>query len=255
MRYSGLLRRLSTLMAAIVLVGVASSLRAQDVVGVPLIAVDLNDEACGENETCLYPGSSFVDVEGEAGRIVGYSFAVDEPLTVTGLGVFDFGLDGLNTEMEVGIFVDGELFPHPGPIVTATIPSGVEAELVGAFRVVPIEPVTIQPPFAHHFAVAYREDSDLFPLIPLPPVLDPETPPALPGFNPILGLPRSNTATLPGGSTDITADQFEQAIFSGVNLGNVSTVSGTMFVPVPEPGQLLTYAVFFLTLGGWRTKR
>jgi hypothetical protein len=62
----------------------------------------------------------------------GWTFTLTGTLTVTDLGWFDFGGNGLAASHDVGIWAsDGTL------LVSATVPSGTTGGLIGAFRYTP----------------------------------------------------------------------------------------------------------------------
>lgn len=71
--------------------------------------------------------------------VLGYHFQVTVPVTVTGLGAYDSNGDGLLLSHAVAIWSDGGV----GPFVKATVPSGVDAMLIGHFRYVPISPFVL----------------------------------------------------------------------------------------------------------------
>lgn len=69
---------------------------------------------------------------------VGWQFNVLSQTTVTGLGWFDEGLDGLSTDHEIGLWApDGTL------LVSALILSGTANALDGLFRTVGISPLVL----------------------------------------------------------------------------------------------------------------
>jgi hypothetical protein len=66
--------------------------------------------------------------------MIGWQFSVSSPITVTGLAYWDEDGDGLGEAHNVGIFDSGT----GTLLVSATVPSGTVALLMGGFRVVPI---------------------------------------------------------------------------------------------------------------------
>ena len=70
---------------------------------------------------------------------VGWQFVPQHDMLVTDLGFFDIGSVGLNTFHEVGIW-DGD----QRLLVSATVPAGTAAPLLGEFRYVAIEPLLLQ---------------------------------------------------------------------------------------------------------------
>jgi hypothetical protein len=71
---------------------------------------------------------------------LGYAFTVGSPISVTSLGVFDEGSDGLNMVYNMDIMTsDGHPRAH------AVIPAGTGATLINGFRYVSITPVLLSP--------------------------------------------------------------------------------------------------------------
>ncbi len=69
---------------------------------------------------------------------LGYSFMVNSQITVTGLGVFDAGSDGLNVSHDVG------LWDSNGNLLTwTTVPAGTVAPLNGYYRMATISGYTL----------------------------------------------------------------------------------------------------------------
>lgn len=66
----------------------------------------------------------------------GFDFTPAEPIVVEALGIFDFGLNGLGTTLEVGLFdIDNDQ-----QLSRASVPAGESGSLIGRFRYVAIEP-------------------------------------------------------------------------------------------------------------------
>jgi hypothetical protein len=71
---------------------------------------------------------------------LGFQFTVNSTITVTALGAFDSGLDGLVESHDVGIWLTG------GALQTsATVDSGTADPLINQFRYKPVSPVTLTP--------------------------------------------------------------------------------------------------------------
>jgi protein with PEP-CTERM/exosortase system signal len=70
----------------------------------------------------------------------GYEFIVNRTLTVTNLGLFDFGNDGLAQSHAVTIWTSTGT-----QLVQATIPAGIGGILIGGFRYVSIAPFLLVP--------------------------------------------------------------------------------------------------------------
>jgi MYXO-CTERM domain-containing protein len=73
-------------------------------------------------------------------QTVGWQFDVLSSITVTGLGWYDEGGDGLEVRHEVGIWD-----PLGTLLASVTLPAGVGAGLVGQFRTLPIAPIVLAP--------------------------------------------------------------------------------------------------------------
>ena len=71
----------------------------------------------------------------------GWGFAVNTPLTVTALGVWDLQGDGLVEDHTVGIFTTS----GSTPLVSATVPSGAAGTLIDGFRYVSITDTVLSP--------------------------------------------------------------------------------------------------------------
>lgn len=83
-------------------------------------------------------GGSTFSVDQDA--TLGYAFTVGSPISVTRLGLFDEGSDGLNGVYHVDIMTsDGQ------PKAQAVIPAGTGATLINGFRYVSITPVLLYP--------------------------------------------------------------------------------------------------------------
>lgn len=75
---------------------------------------------------------------------VGWEFSVGEAIVVTELGYYDYGLDGLLTFHDVGIWDDsGNL------LASALLNRGDDATLRGDYRFVAIDPVVLEPGTAY----------------------------------------------------------------------------------------------------------
>jgi len=69
---------------------------------------------------------------------LGYSFLVNSPITVTGLGVFDDNSDGLNVSHDVGLWdASGNL------LASTTVAAGTVAPLNGFYRMASISGVSL----------------------------------------------------------------------------------------------------------------
>ena len=75
---------------------------------------------------------------GRGDLTLGYAFTLSSSITVTNLGLFDFGNDGLNTSHSVTIWTNTGT-----QLVQATIPAGTGGTLINGFRYVSIAPFTL----------------------------------------------------------------------------------------------------------------
>lgn len=87
----------------------------------------------------LVPTGGTVASDGRS-FMLGWQFSVSTPITIDGLSYFDAGNDGLTDSHRVGIFDNGT----SALLVSATIPSGTGATLVGGFRTVAVS-FTLNP--------------------------------------------------------------------------------------------------------------
>jgi hypothetical protein len=78
--------------------------------------------------------------EDHANGMLGYTFTLLEPTTVTQVGWYDEGQDGLSRSFHVGLWQDLTEFFNPSSVPTqllnVTIPAGTNASLNGVWRVV-----------------------------------------------------------------------------------------------------------------------
>lgn len=89
--------------------------------------------------------------------IDGWEFKLKEAVTVTELGVYDSGKDGLKSAHEVAIW---DCEDEKAPLVKATVPGGKEAELSGMFRCVSVEPVDLVPGRRYALVAHYPTPDD-----------------------------------------------------------------------------------------------
>lgn len=86
------------------------------------------------------PTSETTSHGGNGSTTLGWVFDVNESISVTGLGYYDGGSDGLFEEHSVGIF-DGS-----GNLISSSlIPAGVSGQLDGGFRYIEITPFSLMP--------------------------------------------------------------------------------------------------------------
>lgn len=107
------------------------------------------------------PGQYWGFNESHGNGMIGWTFTLFEPVTVTGVGWYDQEKDGLSRAFQVGLWHDFWMGPNPPPpglppppqlLGDSTsglrIPGGTQARLDGAWRVVDLEtPLVLQPNF------------------------------------------------------------------------------------------------------------
>jgi hypothetical protein len=105
----------------------------------------------------LYPSNTgiggFDEAHGDG--MVGWVFSVQTPVTVTAVGWYDDGADGLSRAFQVGLWQDLNGYFAPGsnpkqllgtPAAGITIPAGTAAPLQNSYRIVSLRsPLTLQP--------------------------------------------------------------------------------------------------------------
>jgi hypothetical protein len=90
-------------------------------------------------ESISNPGGTYYTVPVDS--TYGWLFSVGStPVTVTELGYFDLGLNGLVDPHQVGIFDSGG-----NPVVQGTVPAGTAGILDGAYRFILVTPTTLAP--------------------------------------------------------------------------------------------------------------
>lgn len=114
----------------------------------PLINVDPSAEM-GPNQ---YPGS-FDEAHGDG--MIGWTFHLEQSVTITQIGWYDQGADGLSRAFQVGLWQDltGGYFSSPDstqllgdPNSGITIPAGTSASLNGVWRVIDLpDPLNLPP--------------------------------------------------------------------------------------------------------------
>ena len=211
MRCSGLLCRAVTGLP--LLAFVAGSAHAQDLI--PLIDIDPNVDLCVVR-ACDFPQEVVISDPITSPRIVGTGIGLTEAVTVTALGVFDEGRDGLAAETTVGIFAD-----TVGPLASATVPAGIETPLVGSFRTVAVGPLELAPGFYHVLSIATPADPVVhFSTLGVqPPPID----------------SRVAEILLSSAAGDFSPDQFDQIQSPAVALSASTSLGPNVFTPVPEP--------------------
>jgi hypothetical protein len=89
-----------------------------------------------------------------AAYTLGFSFTVSSPETISALGIYDSGMNGLNGAAQVG------LWDSSGNLLTsATVPAGTGGNLEGFFRYAKIAPFIVTP--GNTYLVGGFEPNDL----------------------------------------------------------------------------------------------
>jgi len=90
------------------------------------------------------PGQYWGFNEGHGDGMVGWSFSLLQPVTVTQVGWYDDGQDGLSRDFQVGLWAG---FDKNSPqLIGIEIPAGPDTELIGSWRVIDLpEPLELQP--------------------------------------------------------------------------------------------------------------
>ena len=180
-------------------------------------------------------GLSAVDVTPGGGQalfvgsgMIGWSFTANSNLTVTDLGYFDFGGDGLGEAHQVGIWDTGGLL-----LGSATVQSG--DPLVGGFRYASTSGISLLAGQRYVVAGFQSDEADPF-------VVDGA---ALGGVasNPAITFGETRVSFVPIFSQPIPGSGGVNSAAVGPNLKFTET---TTSVPVPEPGT----ALFGLALAG-----
>ena len=90
----------------------------------------------------------------EAHRTLGFEFSADNAQSITALGAYDSGRDGLAGAATVGVW---DLFGNL--LASATVPSGTGGTLDGDFRFVAITPLALA--VGQHYVVGSWDEFDL----------------------------------------------------------------------------------------------
>lgn len=170
--------------------------------------------------------------------MIGWSFFVTEPLTITGVGWYDYGHDGLIDSHQIGIWKELSGLPRDqlfmltnmSLLASATIAAGAEAPLSGPWRTVEIPHLTLEPG-GYEVAGTFRNDpGDIFKFA------------SVVGGDLILPDPRIQIAA----PTFSFGDEFrapdQGVLYYGVHLGPM------LFMEIPEPTvmPLLLWAMLVL---------
>jgi len=166
----------------------------------------------------------------------GWSFSIVEPVTVTTIGWYDDGLNGLFHSHQVGLWPGGLNTPGGDLIGTVTIPAGTNAPLDGVYRKMDLPAALTLAPGDYIVAGTHLDENQDFVYFINPYVLDPT--PGDPRF-------RVGGPAIAFGNDFRRPDLFILAY--GLELGPMLFVE-----PIPEPsGVCLALAG---ALGVWTTR-
>ena len=205
-------------------------------------AVALSALAFATPSHAAQPAVDFVDaLKQNLGSFtsIGFRFQTGaNAITVDQLGVWDFGLNGLLTTHDVGIYTDG------GTLLTSgTVGSGLTGSLVGQFRYVDIADIVLNPNTFYVISAQMGANGDFFAYGETAGVVD-----TLAGFTTNLGI---TVDPLNGGRFAFTPG--DTLSFPNVNGNPFTAFLGPNFlgdegVPpppnnnVPEPGTIALLA-------------
>ncbi len=107
----------------------------------PIPAISINPMTqVSQNPTGSGTFFGFIEYTLQTNGVYGWSFRLEQAVTVTGFGWYDDGLDGLAHPHQVGIWMGYQ----PQPLLTLTIPAGTNAPLNGPWRIAELnQPVTL----------------------------------------------------------------------------------------------------------------
>jgi len=181
-------------------------------------------------------------------QVIGFDFTVSIALTVTALGFYDLGGDGLAVSHAIGLWgPDAPVIIEP-PLAQTTVPAGTSGLLQDSFRYQAISPLTLSPGITYTIGAFTQTNAqsgagmvDLYfsQLTSGQVVL-------APGI--VLGDAKTSTIDQPG----LTRPAVN---FSGANLGFFGP--GFLVQPIPEPSVSVLLAIALVGgayLARWRRK-
>jgi len=202
-----------------------------------------------------YAGSPPGTYSDGIGRVIGWTFRVDSsPITITHLGFFDAGKDGLVAAHDVGVY---EKLTQ-NLVTSVTVPAGTAAPLDSWFRMVDVPDVSLQPNTEYVIAAGWVGSTD-------PWVWNPDNASGITVLSGFLLSPWI-TGGYEGGRYVVfnSTLQFPASVdnFGGDPALTRHYFIGPNFAAVPEPGQLfaclgavglagvVTYCRRSLSMGG-----
>jgi hypothetical protein len=111
------------------------------------------------------PAVTYTFNESYYGASIGWTFKLTQPMTVTGVGWYDEGGDGLSHSHEIGLWSGEPTFEDPSNVVqlfTATVPAGTTAPLDGPWRRLDFNvSLTLEPGIYEIAGTDYSENRDV----------------------------------------------------------------------------------------------
>ncbi len=169
--------------------------------------------------------------------MVGWTFNLQEPLTVTAVGWYDDGEDGLSRPFQVGLWQDlsGYFAPGSSPPqllgsaeAGITIPGGTSASLLDSWRIVPLTtPLTLAPGNYELAGLDTAVTTDLIKYV----LADPPNP--IPPTAPGMAIVQFFYAPIAPSPTFQMTDSDQFYLADGLELGPM------LFTSIPEPSALV----------------
>jgi len=114
----------------------------------PVAVVDLLFQATGQamaGSALDFGGGHTSDGGSVSGFTLGWAFDISNPLTISGLGLFDMGADGFTASHQIGLWTSAGTLLVSTTITTANGTPVASTSPVGNWRFTPIGPLTLAP--------------------------------------------------------------------------------------------------------------